>query len=314
MTSSLALDATKQIVTSQLTNQINTALGKKPSQGNLEGRKAVPMPFYLMIASAVIAVAATIAFAILASYAAAVVCGVAALSNLIGSIFVYRAAPTQEMADTVTRLEKINDELKSEIEKLKVSTQDLTGTINRYEKVNKELSQEVDKYEKELDKKTEALEKVVNKIVQYSAEHTKDKQRLRDNLDAITQFFKGNGEDTSELEQLKTTVEEINAQNVKLEQFGDFLQKQNEENQKIYQELSAVLKLLDTYGAGYDKDVKDLEGQVQKLNIQLLALQTINASLQANVKEDHEIIGTRQNQVNQLNDLLTRAEKLLPKN
>ncbi|QLH36491.1 MAG: hypothetical protein HWD61_10430 [Parachlamydiaceae bacterium] len=128
--------------------------------GSLQGRKVIPIEFYLHIAGAVLggvaAVALTVAaisLSVFTLFAAVAACVVLCLTNALAASFIYQLTPGQEINSVISRLySKIHDLLKTN-QTLKRESESISSTLdfNDFLKYKEVLCDYVKKQDAELE-------------------------------------------------------------------------------------------------------------------------------------------------------------------
>jgi septal ring factor EnvC (AmiA/AmiB activator) len=272
--------------------------------GNLNGRRVIPIAFYLLVGTSIIALIATIALAAIQSWPYAIAAGGFAITQIISAISLYRssAAKTRneavdKLSTQVTDLTSVNDNLKVEIAQEKAE--------------NAKLNADIRDLEENQEKKLRELTDIKNKIVAYANSHKADKEALRNNLDSITDFLKGNGKDVSGLEQMKTDVQDIELEKADFENIQKCLEEQTEENTKFMAEVQAALKAIKDYTTEFTADVKKLAAENNELEQEIASEKKIDKSMEENLEATKKLLETRTHQLNDLTKELARTMALL---
>lgn len=290
----IVLDRAREtLAAAEKANPVNQSAQVK--KGDLQGRKVIPIEFYLHVAGALISgiaaialTVAAIAFSTFILLAAVAACVLLCLVNALAASTINRLTPEKEIDSIIGKLDakvrdlmKVNQDLKKDAQKTAQAEGKLQATadIKRAEKSDL----------KELDGKTELLNRYRASIADYAKKQRAENEILQNHLDTITKFFKDNGEDVSILEQLQQSIVKMTFDEEQDDPI-EFFEKHLQQNHDIYNQFSALLPILEQYT---NKLVQDYNG-LQEINVNLESrieeLEEAKKEIERQLKEKEELI------------------------
>lgn len=234
----------------QIGNKINQP------QGNLQGRKVVPLAFYLHTTGAVLggvaSVALVIAALVLSMYILHIVaaaCAIICISNALGAHYVHRQVSGNDLIDKLTK--KIHKYYEAEVKRGNEKEDFKIDELGLEDNLPKGIEDELDR----LTNQMKLLEQLKNTVIDYNKKI--DKASLEKNLNAIEESFKKRDEDTTIVERMKETLKAIDLENE--EDLGNFFEKFLSNNNDLIHQFSDILEKLKNHNEVINKKASDLE-------------------------------------------------------
>lgn len=290
--SAIVLDHRKNLV----------SIDKKPNEdkiikldkkGSLQGRKVLPLAFYILIGGSIVggigAVAlavSAIALSLFALHVAAAACVLLCLTNAIGAFFIHRLSPEKDLYVLNNKLlTKIQDYV---VENKSKKVEETEINFNIENKVDKEAEDKERKEEQlfinlknEQKKQLELLEKINIDFNEYARKQETDKKQLQDKLDFVIDTFEELGKDSTQLKEIK---EAINGLKFNFESDGDgkTAEKLIKNHHDVCNQFYEVLKVLENL---VSIDIMELKQNNEDLRNKLEKCEIAKNSFEAQLKQ-----------------------------
>jgi hypothetical protein len=284
------------------------ALGelKKPigQVGNLQGRKIIPIPYYLLVGGAILGGIATIALTVAAIYLtilplfiAAAACAVLSLTNAIAAIIIRNLAPRKEINNVINALSEKVKNLVMVNQNLKIEhTRNQKNPIQPKEKVNEEIQQLNHQLNEQLKEQKLIMNANKENLLELAKNHNEDLVVLQKNLDNLILSVTERGEEVPNYEALKETIKIINTDE-NLFDSKDILNTMHQNNRAFFEQYSEIFSSLVKYMESCENDKleneinkEDLEAKIEALKQEKIELEKKIAFQENEMVEIKELV------------------------
>lgn len=263
-----------------------------PKKGDLQGKKVIPLEFYLHVGGAVIggvaAVALTVAalwFSVFTLLAAAAACVLLCFTNTLAASFIRQLTPEQEVDSIIVRLyTKVYDLLKINKE-IKNNPIIKNGLIIKQEPV---LEKDIANLKVKLAKQVNLLTQHKKITFEFAKKQNSELEKLQDYINIMENFFRDNGEDTSNLIEIRNVIKNQNLED--LDTPKRFFETILQNHQGVYKQFSEVLRILESYTKHFNEDYHELKNQLK-------IAQNEKAAIEAELQE-------KKNELAEVNNLI----------
>lgn len=276
-----------------------------PAAGNLQGRKIVPIPYYLLVGGAILggiaAISLTVAAVSLAIFpllVAAAASALLSLTNAIAALIIHKLAPQKEINHLIHSLSEKVKNLVALNQNLKI--EQLRNQRNPVQ-VNEKADQEINQLNQQLNEQKLKLHTNKENLLEFAKNHNEDLQLLQDNLEELILSVQERGEDIAYFEELKHTIKKINTDD-KSFNAKDALDQLHQNNRAILEQYSGIVTSLVKYVEvcendqleegckkdEWEKEKERLENEIEKLNqekVQLREKIAEDEKMWGNIKE-----------------------------
>lgn len=306
--SAIVLDHAREVIAAEERNS-GKAIAHSEPKGRLQGRKIVPLSFYLLVGGTIVGGVAALALTISALalslfllYAAVAAAVVLCLTNAIGAFSIHYLTPAKDLDLIISKLtahkeeflkSKQNSNINSEFVKDKIKKD---GHFISTEHENKILSdlQNQQKRHKAL------LAKFDLDFAEFMKRQESDKLVLEKKLEKVIKLFEQNEIDTRELVEVKKVLSKLNIDEKLDFDTGEAFTKLIEINRELYNQFFILSSLLEEVISELNQSTLD-KGQLEK---KVQDLQTSQIEMKRSLREKELEIDELKLQQERINDLV----------
>lgn len=257
-------------------------------EGNLQGRKVLPLAFYLNVIGSIAAgiaavalVATAIAFSVFTLYIAAAALVALSLIATFAAINLYRHTPEKELDLLISKLSKKTKHLYANQE---FNNNKPPMIENKYEK-------NIHEFRKQLDLQTQLLTANKKNIANYVKKHEEQKLLLQKHLNNIVLFLEEKECDPDDLTELKKEFKKLNWEENADEPVVIF-QKMIQNNQDLYNKFSGVMPVLKKYIENYENSFNELSDKLAIIRTEKSKVEDLLSEVNSEVKQADKLLGS----------------------